>query len=191
MKKVQKICLVAGICLLAVAAAVLITWQWGIHSAREKAAYYVQSIQALTPQAQSAVPEPRNDNAMPVLSIDGTDFAGVLEMPRFDSALPVGAEWRKVAKYPCLFDGSAYDSTLQIGASSQAGQYDFYRDISVGDSVFFTDMAGNRFSYQITDIRYEKHADQATLQKADADLTLFIQNIYAFEYIVISCDISK
>ena len=72
MKKVQKICLVAGICLLAVAAAVLITWQWGIHSAREKAAYYVQSIQALTPQAQSAVPEPRNDNAMPVLSIDGT-----------------------------------------------------------------------------------------------------------------------
>ena len=191
MKKLQKICLIAGIALLAVAAVVLIAWQWGIHSANEKAAYYVQSIQALTPQAQSAVPEPRRDNTMPVLSIDGTDFAGVIEMPRFGSALPVGAQWGKVSKYPCLFDGSAYDSTLQIGASSQAGQYDFYRDISVGDSVFFTDMAGNRFSYRVTDICYEKHADQATLQKADANLTLFIQNIYAFEYIVISCDISK
>ena len=191
MKKLQKICLIAGIALLAVAAVVLIAWQWGIHSANEKAAYYVQSIQALTPQAQSAVPEPRRDNTMPVLSIDGTDFAGVIEMPRFGSALPVGAQWGKVSKYPCLFDGSAYDSTLQIGASSQAGQYDFYRDISVGDSVFFTDMAGNRFSYRVTDIRYEKHADQAALQQVDADLTLFIQNIFAFEYIVIFCDISK
>lgn len=191
MKKLQRICLLAGIALLIVAAVVLIAWQGGIRSAGEKAAYYVQSIQALTPQSQSAVPEPRLDNAMPALSIDGTDFAGIIEVPGFGSALPVGAEWGKVSQYPCLFDGSAYDSTLQIGASSQAGQYDFYRDISVGDSVFFTDMAGNRFSYTVKDIRYQKHADQATLQKADADLTLFIQNIYAFEYIVISCDISK
>lgn len=189
MKKLQKICLLAGIALLVVAAVVLIAWQWGIRSANEKAAYYVQSIQALTPQAQSAVPEPRLDNAMPALSIDGTDFTGVIEMPKFGSALPVGAQWGEVSKYPCLFDGSAYDSTLQIGATSQAGQYDFYREISVGDTVFFTDMAGNRFSYRVMDIRYEKHADQASLSRQDAALTLFVKNIYALEYIVISCDI--
>ena len=78
---------------------------------------------------------------------------------------------------------------MQIGGTSQKGQYDFYRDISVWDSVFFTDMEGNRFSYTVTDIRYEKNADQSTLQRKDASLTLFVKNVYAFEYILIYCDV--
>ena len=77
---------------------------------------------------------------------------------------------------------------MQIGATSQKGQYDFYREVSVGDSVFFTDMEGNRFSYTVMDIRYEKHADQAILQREDSALTLFVKNVYALEYIVIFCD---
>ena len=37
-------------------------------------------------------------------------------------------------------------------------------------------------------ICYEKNANQSTLQRKDASLTLFIKNIYAFEYIIIYCD---
>lgn len=110
-------------------------------------------------------------------------------MPRYGSNLPVAANWGKVSDHPCLFDGSVYDRTLKIGATTQNGQYDFYRDISVGDAISFTDMEGNRFSYAVASIRYEKHADQATLSQQDAALTLFIKNVYAFEYIVIFCDV--
>ena len=98
--------------------------------------------------------------------------------------------WGSAGKYPCRFSGSIYDGSLQIGATTQQGQYDFYREISVGDAVLFTDMEGNRFSYTVTDIRYEKHADQAALQREDAALTLFIKNIYAFSYIIIYCNAS-
>ena len=187
-RRINAICLWAGVALLVVAAVMLILWQWGIGSAAQKAEGYVKTLQTLLPEQQSAVPEQRRDNTMPVLSVEETDFVGILEMPRYGSTLPVGAQWGEVAQYPCRLAGSIYDRTLQIGGTTQAGQYDFYREISVGDAVYFTDMEGNRFSFVVTDIRYTQHADQAALQRTDAALTLFIQNIYALEYIILSCD---
>ena len=186
----SRIFLWVGIGLLVATAIALLLWQWGIHSSQEKAAQYVSTIGTLIPEPQGAVLEERSNNTMATLSLDGTNFVGIVEMPKYGSSLPVGADWGKVAKYPCRFSGSIYDRSMQIGATTQKGQYDFYREISVGDSVLYTDMEGNRFAYTVSDIRYEKHADQATLQKEDAALTLFIKNIYAFEYIVIFCDVA-
>lgn len=186
---IRKILIVIGVCLLAAAIILLFAWQWNIHTSEQKAKEYINVIRELIPEPQGAVPEERSDNSMSVLSIDGADFVGIIEMPRYESALPVGADWGNLTKYPRRFDGSIYNGTLQIGATTQKGQYDFYRDISVGDSVFFTDMEGNRFSYTVTDIRYEKNADQSTLQCKDTSLTLFVKNVYAFEYVIIYCDV--
>ena len=182
---IDKLFVLTGIAMIAVAAIVLLSWQWGIHASQRKAESYVHTIRTLIPEPQGAVLEERRENTMSVLSVAGTNFLGILEMPRFGSALPVCADWGEVVKYPCCLSGSVYDRTMQIGAMTQRGQYDFYREISVGDAVFFTDMEGNRFSYVVTDIRYEKHADQAALQREDAALTLFIKNMYSFEYIII------
>jgi hypothetical protein len=185
---IPKICLLAGICLIAIGVVVLASWQWNIHSSVKNIKSYVQTLENLTPTPQGAVLQERKDNTMPILSADGTDFVGILEMPRFNSALPVCANWGKITKYPCQFSGSVYNRTLQIGATTQKGQYDFYREISVGDSLIFTDMEGNRYTYAVTNLRYEKHANKAELQSETSDLTLFIKNIYAFEYLIISCN---
>lgn len=185
---IRKISIIVGVCLLVAAMVHLIVWQQSIRTAEQNLKEYVGVIRELIPEPQGAVPEERRDNIMATLSIDGTDFVGLLEIPKYDSVLPVCDDWGKPEKYPCRFSGSIYDRTMQIGCTSQKGQYDFYRDISVGDSVFFTDMEGNRFSYTVTDIRYEKNADRSTLQRKESSLTLFIKNIYAFEYIIIYCD---
>lgn len=184
----RKICLWSGVALLVAGVAVLFFWQCSIGVSQQRAESYVEMLRAAMPEAQGAYLEERRDNTMSVFSLEGIDFTGILEMPQHNSALPVCAAWDS-AKYPCRFSGSIYDGTVQIGATSQKGQYDFYREISVGDGVFFTDMEGNRYAYTVTDLRYEKHADQTALQKEDADLTLFVKNIYGFDYIVIFCDI--
>lgn len=186
---IRKILIIVGACLLAAAMVLLIVWQWNIRTAEQKSKEYAAVIRELIPEPQGAVPEERRDNAMATLSVDGTDFVGLLEIPKYDSVLPVCDDWGNSAKYPCRFNGSVYDRTMRIGGTSQKGQYDFYRDISVGDNVFFTDMEGNRFSYTVTDICYENNADQSTLQRKESSLTLFIKNIHAFEYIIIYCDI--
>ena len=186
---VRRLCVLVGICLLAAAVIVLLSWQWRIRTAEQRAETYVHTLRTLLPEPQGAVPEERRDNTMPVLSLEGANFVGILEMPRYGSVLPVCADWGKLSRYPCCFSGSIYDGTMQIGATSQQGQYDFYRLISVGDAIFFTDMEGNRYAYTVTDLHYAKHADQAALRREDAALTLFVKNVYAFEYIVIFCDV--
>ncbi len=186
---IPKICVLVGIALLVIGVLVLICWQWNINSSVQKSETYVKTLRNLISETQGSVPEERRDNSMSVLSIDGADFVGVIEMPRYESTLPVSSDWGHLTKYPCRFSGSIYDRTIQIGATSQKGQYDFYREISVGDTVIFTDVEGNRYTYTVTNLQYESHADQTILNREESALTLFIKNVYAFEYLIVSCDV--
>ena len=186
---IRKASMVVGVVLLVGAVVMLALWRWNIRNSQKRAETYVNTLQTLIPQPLDAVPEARSDNTMPVLSVDGRNFVGILEMPRYGSAVPVCADWGKTSKYPCRFGGSIYDGTMQIGATSQKGQYNFYRELSVGDRILFTDMEGNRYTFEITSLRYEKHADQEALRRENALLTLFIKNMYSFEYLIVFCDV--
>ena len=187
---IRKICVLLGVGLLVGAVVTLALWRWNISSSQKKAQYYVSTLQALMPPLQNAVPEARRDNTMSVLPVDGTDFVGLIELPRYGSLLPVGADWGKSTNYPCRFGGSIYDGTMQIGATTQDGQYDFYRELSVGDAVHYIDVEGNRYTFTITGLRYAKHVDQAALQREESMLTLFVKNIYSFEYLIVFCDVT-
>ena len=106
---IPKICVLVGIALLIIGVLVLTFWQWNINSSIQKSETYVENLRNLIPEPQGAVPEERRDHSMSVLSIDGTDFIGIIEMPRYESALPVCVNWGHITKYPCKFSGSIYD----------------------------------------------------------------------------------
>ena len=80
---IRKILIIIGVCLLAAAIVLLFAWQWTIHMSEQKAKENVNVIRELIPEPQGAVPEERRENTMSTLSIDGTDFVGILELPRF------------------------------------------------------------------------------------------------------------
>ena len=60
--------------MLVAAAVVPILWKEHIHTSEQHAAAYVDTLRTLMPEPQGAVPEERKDNAMPVLSLEETDF---------------------------------------------------------------------------------------------------------------------
>lgn len=186
-----RLLLVAGSILAVITILSLLLWQTNLLASHQQAADYVNLIKTLIPEPQGAALEERTNNDMPVLSLDGTDYIGILEMPRYNSALPVCGDWSRYARFPGCYLGNVYEGSLQIGGTSRKGQYDFFREISVGDAVYFTDMTGNYYQYTVRNIRYAQHADQQIIKNEDAALTLFIKNIYAFEYILVFCDIAN
>ena len=97
---IKRVCLVAGIILLDGANLSLAFGRWNIKKTKKKAEGYVRTLTALIPQPQDAVLEERRDNTMSVLSVDGTDFVGIVELPRYEFVLPVCADWGKTSKYP-------------------------------------------------------------------------------------------
>lgn len=88
---------------------------------------------------------------MPETMIEDVPYIGILEIPVLGLELPVISEttypYLKIA--PCRFTGSAYMNNLVIGAHNYDTHFAKLDDLKEGESVIFTDMDGNVFSYQV------------------------------------------
>lgn len=183
----RSILLGAGTALIVASVLMIVFWQFSNNQSMEKMEEYISVIHSTIPEAEHMPVEEKSNNSMPVLSIDGEDFAGVLEFPSYNARYPIGALWRNNGRYPCIYSGSVYDRSITIGTSNKKGQLDFVKEICVGDTVYFTDMTADKFSYEVTDIRYSDLSFEDSIDLREDDLTVFVRNIYAFEYIIIHC----
>ncbi len=185
----SNLCIVAGCGLVMVALVMLVFWYASAAVYETRCDEYVNTLNAVLPETQNAVPEERLNNTMPILEAQGKDFVALLEFPTFGSTLPVCDDWGKPTAYPCRFTGSVYNNTLVIGSSDRKGQMNYVKDLSVGDSVYVTDMTGNRYAYQISDILISSDVDRDTLCSSDARLTIFVKHSMNFEYTILRCNI--
>lgn len=182
-----RVCILAGVLMILVSAVWLMSRLYTAQVHAEQLRTYAEALCRHIPEPQPAVIGHRTENRMPSLGIEGEDFIAVLDIPAWNAVFPVGASWGEQEKFPCRFDGSAYDGTLILGTNNRKGQLDFVKEISVGNVLYLTDMTGARFAYTVKDIRYSDHADGSVLYEEEYDLTIFVKNLYAFEYILIFC----
>lgn len=185
---IRKVLLITGIAVAAVTLSIwLITNIW-FKCRYEDAGYYVERLFSIMPELTESIPEERPDDKMATYEVDGLNFAGVLEMPDYSLTLPVYGGWdtAKLKIFPCLFSGSPNNSDLILGSISDKALFGFVKQISVDDRIVFTDMTGMQFTYYITDIRHAKSADKDTLLKKEDDLILFIKDLFAFDYVIIT-----
>ena len=149
----------------------------------------VAKMQQLLPERQSGGVGLYENATMPVLQIDGVDYAALLEIPSMQVALPVANEWnpRRLSAAPARFCGSVYDRSLVIGGTDSSNQFAFCSKIEDGTQVTVTDMTGASFTYEVTAVDRAKKAEKAWLANESFDLTLYCRDTYSMEYVAVRC----
>lgn len=147
------------------------------HAARQvqKLVPQVQQIISQQSVAQVSAEEPTTPKVMTEKVVDGIGYVGVLEIPELSLELPIISSWSveygKIA--PCRYSGSVFQDDLIICAHNYDSHFGKLNQLSVGDTVEFTDMDGNSLYYQVQEFLTLEGTDVEEIREGNWDLTLF------------------
>lgn len=95
-------------------------------------------------------PEPE-DTRMTEVEIDGYGYIGYLSIPELALELPVMGQWdyQRLKTAPCRYSGTLLGEDLVILAHNYTRHFGTLEQLRPGDSVYFTDMQGQVYHYQV------------------------------------------
>lgn len=128
--------------------------------------------------------------AMPEETIDGQNYIGVLDIPALELSLPIISEWSYDALQiaPCRYSGSAYLDNLVIAGHNYRSHFVSLPQLQPGDTVTFTDMDGNVFSYEVSSLETLSPYAVSDMTSGDWALTLFTCTVGGQSRLAIRCD---
>ena len=128
--------------------------------------------------------------AMPEENIDGRSYIGVLDIPALGLSFPISSEWSYDALQiaPCRYSGSAYLDNLVIAGHNYRSHFASLPQLQPGDTVTFTDMDGNVFSYAVSSLETPSPYAVSDMTSGDWDLTLFTCTVGGQSRLAIRCD---
>lgn len=123
---------------------------------------------------KSPYPDPY-DPTMTEVEIDGYAYVGYLSIPALELELPVMSEWdyARLKIAPCRYTGSTRTGDLVICAHNYTRHFGSIRNLVHGDTVYFTDMDGTIWQYEIAVVDILPPTDIEDMTAGDYDLTLF------------------
>lgn len=190
----------AGLLLIAAALALA---AYNVIDAQRAARSAAQALEALSQTTAVSAAEPEEasaDNApayladpempMPTVSFDGNDYIGRVDIPSLGLSLPVISEWSyprlKIA--PCRYTGSAYLDNLIIAAHNYSSYFGNLNRLNTGDTVTFTDVDGNQFTYAVSLIEDLPGTAIEEMQAGEWDLTLFTCTLGGRSRVTVRCE---
>ena len=150
------------------------------------------SVQPVRETALEEIPDyllnPQMD--MPVKTVDGADYIGLLSLPAISLELPVIDQWsyESLRLAPCRYSGSAYTHNLVILGHNYAGHFRELKKLQPGDAVTFTDMDGNVFSYEVMALETLAPTAVEEMTEGDWDLTLFTCTVGGTTRLAVRCE---
>ena len=129
---------------------------------------------ALGPEGEPSYPDPY-DPTMTEVEIDGYAYVGYLSIPALELELPVMSEWDydRLKLAPCRYAGSTKTDDLVICGHNYTRHFGPIRRLSAGDTVYFTDMDGKVWKYEVAVVDVLAPTDVEDMTAGDYDLTLF------------------
>lgn len=149
-----------------------------------------------TPQTSSLAPEaeipdylldPTRD--MPVVQLDGVGYIGMLHIPAISLELPVIEDWdtARLKLAPCRYVGSVYQDGFVIAGHNYKRHFGALKELCEGDSVTFTDMDGNVFSYVVSQVEILAPTAIDEMIEGDWPLTLFTCTLGGRSRVTVRC----
>ena len=187
-QKIGRVCMVLGALLILAAAALLAYNKWDASRADKASQEVLGELEqtlnaAIEEKAKSDTvalqPELDPTQEMTVTELNGWDYIGYLSIPSIELELPVMSQWSyaglKIA--PGRYSGSTYADNMVVCAHNYAKHFSPIKWLALGSEVYFTDMDGQRWSYEVTNVETIQPTDidkMITASDEDAwDLTLF------------------
>ena len=115
------------------------------------------------------------DMEMPVLTIDGVDYIGILTVPSLGLELPVAGNWSypNLRRSPCRYKGSAYSNDMIIAGHNYSRHFGGLKNMAIGEEISFRDVDGHIFQYQVDDIETIPGTAVEDMHAGEWDMTLF------------------
>lgn len=131
------------------------------------------------------------DMAMPEAEIDGWRYIGYLEICDLGIELPVISEWSYPAlnAAPCRYSGSVYTNDLVLAAHNYESHFGRVNELSTGGMIIFTDIDGNRFSYEIALVETLLPTDVEEMTSGEWDLSLFTCTFGGASRVTVHCEL--
>ncbi len=186
---ISTVSLIVGLVLISASALLLLFTNLQKQNAATEAEKTVAELRVIMPAVHDEVPDGRANTEMPVMELNDENYCGIIELPVYGTELPIAAYWSRssVYKHPNRYTGSIYDGTLIIGGSDNESQLDFIQTVTNGDTVYFTDMTGARYTCNVEKIERTDDVSAERLMSDSYGLTLFAKSTYSLDYIIVHC----
>ena len=155
-----------------------------------EAAISVQEMATPNKPESTEALSPPLDPEMPVVTLDGYEYVGYVEIPTLGLKLPVMAEWdyTRLRIAPCRQFGSSRTDNLVIAAHNYDTHFGKLKELSKGDTVIFTDMEGIVSTYCIEKIETLSPDAVDTVLNSGYDLVLYTCTKGGKTRVTVFCD---
>ena len=130
------------------------------------------------------------DPEMPVAMLEGYGYVGYVEIPALGLKLPVMSDWdyTRLEIAPCRQFGSSRRDDLVIAAHNFESHFGRLKEMSLGNTVTFTDMAGIVNTYRAEMIETLNPKDVEAVQNSGYDLVLYTCTRDGQERVAVFCN---
>ena len=130
------------------------------------------------------------DMDMPVETVDGHDYIGVLNLPALERELPVQSEWSdsNLKSSPCRYSGSVYLDNVVIAAHNYKKHFGPLQRLPIGSELTFTDIKGNVFTYRVVEIETLQPTAIEEMTESEYALTLFTCTLGGRSRVTVRCE---